>query len=871
MIPRTFPSTYASNGQQQMVVYFLTSIAGLQRWADYIPVRLAQGGVENSYANNGYIDVTVVSSPTATQQAWKEYIPVYLDDSATDAWLVNAVGYIPYGYALFSGASLMLDMTNGGRLDPRITFSRTTNATLTDSTGTLVYAPHNLLTFSEQIDDNAWTKTDVTVAANNSTAPDGTTTADRLTEGSAGTSILTRAASAAVQGGATITGSFYAKRSSVVQWVRFRLSNSAASNGCNVWFDIQNGVLGSTSTIGSATGSSGAIAAVGDGWYRLSVTTTLTSSDTTALVALISASADASTTRTSGSVYWVWGAQLNVSTLQPYNPTTVKNLLGFTQEFNNAAWVKNLMTVTANADIAPDGSMTADLIDTATETVAVYPSQTAAVVNNGIYVLSVYVKAGTAGFLRFRTGLASGSSSIWYSISAGTFAAAGAGWSAGSSIDVGNGWRRVSAQIAYGAADGGARGISIVPTGSFGGTTPTGTVFLWGAQLSDSASLDPYVYNPAAAFTSTAYYGPRFDYDPVTLAARGLLIEEQRTNSHLQSESVNLWGTPTAASVSADVAVAPTGVQSADKLVENTATAAHFLSSTSLSFSYTLGTVYTRSCYLKADGRHIVSLFFPATNFPSAGRTAVFELLNGTVYSAESGVTAQIQSVGAGWYRCAITVTCTVTGSGHSGGSALYDASGNTSYAGDGTSGALIWGAQLEAGAFATSYIPTTTAAATRAADICTMVGDNFANWYNQSEGTLFADAVTPPNLSAFPTVLTLSDGSTNNQISHYLFTNGYYANVRSGGVVQGDVSRLTAPTTGANYKYAVGVKLDDAIAAANGLIGVVDSSLLMPVGINQMRLGAGATGGAVGNTHIRRISYFPRRVSNAELQALTV
>jgi hypothetical protein len=47
MIPRTFPSTYASNGQQQMVVHFLTSVAGLKRWSDYIPVKLVQGGVEN--------------------------------------------------------------------------------------------------------------------------------------------------------------------------------------------------------------------------------------------------------------------------------------------------------------------------------------------------------------------------------------------------------------------------------------------------------------------------------------------------------------------------------------------------------------------------------------------------------------------------------------------------------------------------------------------------------------------------------------------------------------------------------------------------------------------------------------------------------
>ena len=185
MIPRTFPSTYASNGQQQMVVYFLTSTTGLQRWADYIPVKLTQGGVENSYNNNGYIDVAVISRPTATQQAWKEYIPVYLDDAATDAWRVNAVGYIPYGYALFNGASMMMDLTNGGNLDPRVTFSRASNATLVNSAGAVAYAPHNLLTFSESFDNSAWNKATTTVTANSLTAPDGTTTADLITSSSA--------------------------------------------------------------------------------------------------------------------------------------------------------------------------------------------------------------------------------------------------------------------------------------------------------------------------------------------------------------------------------------------------------------------------------------------------------------------------------------------------------------------------------------------------------------------------------------------------------------------------------------------------------------------------------------------------------------
>lgn len=142
MIPRTFLSTFASNGQQQMRVYFLSSVAGLKRWADYIPVKLVQSGKENSYDNNGFIDVEVVGR-SSTDTPFKEYVPVYVDASASDAWQVNATGYIPYGYAGTGDASLVLDFTNSASLDSRITFTRSTTATYFNSAGVLSSAAIN--------------------------------------------------------------------------------------------------------------------------------------------------------------------------------------------------------------------------------------------------------------------------------------------------------------------------------------------------------------------------------------------------------------------------------------------------------------------------------------------------------------------------------------------------------------------------------------------------------------------------------------------------------------------------------------------------------------------------------------------------------
>jgi hypothetical protein len=202
------------------------------------------------------------------------------------------------------------------------------NPTTGESLGLLVEEQRtNLLTYSEQFNDASWTKTDITLTVNSNIAPDGALTAALLTEGSAGTAVLVRTAGAVVSSGATVTSSVFVKRSALIQWARFRLTTSAGTNGCNVWFDIQNGILGAVANVGSGTASSGSITAVGNSWYRISVTTTLASGDTTALFQLISASANSSTTRVSGAAYFIWGAQLEAGAApSSYIPTVASQV-----------------------------------------------------------------------------------------------------------------------------------------------------------------------------------------------------------------------------------------------------------------------------------------------------------------------------------------------------------------------------------------------------------------------------------------------------------------------------------------------------------------------------------------------------------------
>lgn len=108
MIPVTYPSSVSISKESQMVVFALTSVAGLQRWTDYIPVKLQSTGADiaNSFNTNGYIACDFLSSNTG-KQAWVDYVPVYVDNSATTAWEVSDVGYIPYNLIPVTEAYLL--------------------------------------------------------------------------------------------------------------------------------------------------------------------------------------------------------------------------------------------------------------------------------------------------------------------------------------------------------------------------------------------------------------------------------------------------------------------------------------------------------------------------------------------------------------------------------------------------------------------------------------------------------------------------------------------------------------------------------------------------------------------------------------------
>jgi hypothetical protein len=358
----------------------------------------------------------------------------------------------------------------------------------------------------------------------------------------------------------------------------------------------------------------------------------------------------------------------------------------------------------------------------------------------------------------------------------------------------------------------------------------------------------------------------RFDHNPITGESLGLLIEEQRTNLFTYSDDfANAAWAKSNSSIDSNVIVAPDGTLTGDRLIENTINAEHFASQ---NFTFVSGTSYSWSVFVKPAGRTLVHL--RAGNTTTFPPRAIFDVSAGTVTSNPSG-TATIQNVGNGWYRCTI--------SGAAGASSFTSiriqlvSTGTTdSYTGDDYSGVFIWGAQFEAGAFPTSYIPTTTAQVTRSADAASMTGANFSSWYRQDRGTVYNEFVLN-GLGADRNLLAISDGTANNSYAFYTQSanSRFRSDVTVGGASQAALlyTAAGAPAASTPYKMSLAYAVNAFAFVMNGNAAQTDSIGTIPV-VSEMKIGVGAVGSLPLNGTIKKISFYPEKLSDAQLQALT-
>ena len=363
---------------------------------------------------------------------------------------------------------------------------------------------------------------------------------------------------------------------------------------------------------------------------------------------------------------------------------------------------------------------------------------------------------------------------------------------------------------------------------------------------------------------SAAINEARFDHDPVTLACKGLLIEESRTNLCLQSENHpsatwNKTGLTVASAGNTD----PAGAATSNLVSEDVSVGLHRLFQ---STAYVSGTSYSISVFLKYAGRQFVAITHPAV---AANGASIFDIQNGTITLSGSSVTSSITAYPNGWYRCVVTGVSSTTGG------ASHIIQGSTtggiltgSYLGLNGPAFYIYGSQVELGAFPTSYIPTTTASVVRSADVCSITGSAFTGFYNASEGTINAIGIlNTTNINPAPEVFKVNDGTNNNRIQIGM-TNVTTEAVRPVIVTAGVLlynSTLGTATIGVERKIATAYKSNDAISVFNGTLGTQDTSVTIPTGINQALIGS-----SFGNGTIASLRYYKKRLPNAKLQALT-
>ena len=529
------------------------------------------------------------------------------------------------------------------------------------------------------------------------------------------------------------------------------------------------------------------------------------------------------------------------------------NISIYSETPTDASWALSNCSVTANAFLAPNGTVTAGKVVENTAT-AEHSLVTPNASGSGAFTASVYLRAAERTEAQFlMSDFATGGVFIDINLSTGTSTTSvTGGWTSTSSsaTAAGNGWYRVSVTGTRGGS--GTIRAQILPKLS-GSTTYTGNgtsgIFIWGAQLEAGSFPTSYIPTPATftgrTSTATFYDSAGIVQTAASGVARsnaffpdenrifrpaGLLIEAAGTNllNHSQTFATsggtqNDW---VDTNVSRDVTLrtSPDGTANALRITASAANATVISSSG-------IGTSAARS----------LSIFLRRVT----GSGAVeYTLNNGSTYTP--------QAITSSWVRYAFPVTTADQQVG-----IRLVTSGNA---------IELWGAQLETGASATSYIPTTTttvtrsadtstsATVTRAADVASMTGTNFSSWYNQSAGTFYAIY----GLQNQHTICGIyaDDGTSSNLVN--VVHNSNSVLIRTAGVDQ--YYRAVSTNLGKN-KQILAFAASSANSVINGSLGTTFTTATLPT-VNRIYFFSLGT--------VDRLTYYPVRLPDAQLQALT-
>jgi hypothetical protein len=409
---------------------------------------------------------------------------------------------------------------------------------------------------------------------------------------------------------------------------------------------------------------------------------------------------------------------------------------------------------------------------------------------------------------------------------------------------VGNGWYRIS--------------VTAVMTTTYYvrfGCTVAGNVYIQNAQLNIGSTTKPYFP------TTDRLNVPRLTYQNGGGGCPSLLLEKQSTNVLTYSEQFDQWNTQDA-SVTANQITSPDGTQNADKIVENNQNQAHYVYSNTGTYA---SADYTVSVYAKAGERSILQLLFNGSTNINA--FANFDLTNGVAYPTSS--TATITAVGNGWYRCTITATLAAATL-----PLVYfaiqtstSATRAQAYAGNGTSGLYLWGAQSEQSSYVTSLINTTSASATRVADACSKTG--ISSLIGQTSGTMFVDFIAKGSYDSNNLLMLISTGSGGDIIYLNLVSGTIEAYIAASSTQQFLYNGGTVLTANTRHKLAIGYANNDIVLYHNGTQLATDTSASIPA-CTLLRVGDFLGGIYQFGNSINQAILFPTRLTNAELASLT-
>jgi hypothetical protein len=356
---------------------------------------------------------------------------------------------------------------------------------------------------------------------------------------------------------------------------------------------------------------------------------------------------------------------------------------------------------------------------------------------------------------------------------------------------------------------------------------------------------------------------------------RGILVEEARTNLLLRSTEFDngaVWAA-SRATITANATTAPDGSVTADKLVENSSTNTHRVYQAVSKAGSSIQ--YTASMFFKAAERTFAHLRM--TDSIEDDRAGVGINLStgevGTPYvgggSPFTSVSASSQALVDGWYRLTLTAT---TDTDTTVQVWAFTADGLTSAScstvGNSVNGVFVWGAQLEAGAFATSPIITTGAAGTRGAEVPHIATSSVLYPFTLVADFTYEGADSSVSVNN-RVAAAVTDGANDNRTQIYNLDGVGGAVTQVGGITQAAPSVGSTAAVGVTQRIAYRAQADNFIVARNGTLSAADTSGSVPSVTSLVSIGKGATGSPL-NGYVQRVRVFPFAATNAQLQALT-